>query len=197
MLRMGSRGIQVTELQSDLSRAGFSTGPADGVFGPKTEAAVKAFQRSKGLTPDGIAGPKTIAALVEAMYVQHRPAQDKQLSKNFNEKEFACRHCGKVRIIQEVVDKIQALRDRVGAPVTITSPYRCLTHNTNIGGAPQSRHMQGQALDIVVPASNRNEVARIAEQVGFGGIGVYEPSAKNGVWGFVHVDIGPHRRWKG
>jgi peptidoglycan hydrolase-like protein with peptidoglycan-binding domain len=34
-----------------------------GNFGPKTEAAVRAFQRSKGLVPDGIVGPKTWAAL--------------------------------------------------------------------------------------------------------------------------------------
>jgi transglycosylase-like protein/putative peptidoglycan binding protein len=36
---------------------------ADGVYGPATRRAVKAFQRRHGLTPDGIAGPKTVAAL--------------------------------------------------------------------------------------------------------------------------------------
>ena len=35
----------------------------DGIFGPKTEAAVKSFQRGKGLTVDGIVGPRTWAAL--------------------------------------------------------------------------------------------------------------------------------------
>jgi peptidoglycan hydrolase-like protein with peptidoglycan-binding domain len=33
--------------------------PADGVFGPGTEAAVRAFQRTQGLVPDGIIGPKS------------------------------------------------------------------------------------------------------------------------------------------
>ncbi|MEP7218554.1 MAG: peptidoglycan-binding domain-containing protein [Bacteroidota bacterium] len=37
--------------------------PADGAFGPKTEVAVRAFQRTHGSVPDGIVGPKTWAAL--------------------------------------------------------------------------------------------------------------------------------------
>jgi peptidoglycan hydrolase-like protein with peptidoglycan-binding domain len=36
---------------------------ADGVYGPRTRAAVKRFQRANGLTPDGVAGPQTLAAL--------------------------------------------------------------------------------------------------------------------------------------
>jgi hypothetical protein len=36
---------------------------ADGVYGPKTRAAVKRFQRAHGLTPDGVAGPRTLAVL--------------------------------------------------------------------------------------------------------------------------------------
>jgi len=63
VLKEGSRGPQVADLQRKLAAAGFSPGAADGVFGPKTEAAVKAFQRAKGLAADGIVGPKTWAAL--------------------------------------------------------------------------------------------------------------------------------------
>ena len=39
----------------------------DGVYGPKTEAAVVKFQTDKGLSPDGHVGPKTAAALNEAL----------------------------------------------------------------------------------------------------------------------------------
>ncbi|MFW6032454.1 MAG: N-acetylmuramidase domain-containing protein [Phycisphaeraceae bacterium] len=61
-LRHGSRGPSVERLQRDLARRGHALEP-DGVFGPATEAAVRRFQRERGLVIDGIAGPKTRHAL--------------------------------------------------------------------------------------------------------------------------------------
>jgi len=55
-------GTDVRRLQELLSQAGFPVA-VDGIRGPKTDAAVKAFQKSRGLTVDGIAGPATLAAL--------------------------------------------------------------------------------------------------------------------------------------
>ncbi|MDC0714515.1 peptidoglycan-binding protein [Stigmatella sp. ncwal1] len=62
-LKLGSSGASVKTLQQALAKAGFSPGAADGQFGPKTAAAVKAFQNAKGLVADGIVGPKTWAKL--------------------------------------------------------------------------------------------------------------------------------------
>lgn len=62
-LRVGSRGASVTELQTLLRNAGFDPGPIDGIFGTRTQAAVIAFQRSRGLVPDGIVGINTWTAL--------------------------------------------------------------------------------------------------------------------------------------
>ena len=55
--RAGHRGGGVRSLQRRLGL------PADGVFGPNTESAVKRFQASHGLTPDGVVGPQTRRAL--------------------------------------------------------------------------------------------------------------------------------------
>jgi len=61
--RRGSKGDGVKEIQRLLCAAGFPVS-ADGDFGARTEDAVKAFQRSRGLSPvDGIVGPVTIRKL--------------------------------------------------------------------------------------------------------------------------------------
>lgn len=61
--RRGSRGTEVRNIQSRLSKWGYNPGAVDGIYGAKTEAAVKRFQRNNGLTPDGVAGPATLAKI--------------------------------------------------------------------------------------------------------------------------------------
>lgn len=62
VLKQGSRGSTVRTLQQKLKNWGYYTGSVDGIYGSKTTAAVKYFQRKNGLAVDGIAGPKTLAA---------------------------------------------------------------------------------------------------------------------------------------
>ncbi|MGN5592565.1 N-acetylmuramidase domain-containing protein [Stutzerimonas nitrititolerans] len=62
LLRNGSRGLAVRNLQAALALAGHKIN-VDGDFGDNTEAAVRAYQRRVGLVDDGVAGPKTQAAL--------------------------------------------------------------------------------------------------------------------------------------
>lgn len=50
-------------LQSRLTSHGFATGGIDGIVGPNTEAALKAFQRAKGIQVSGVADQATVAAL--------------------------------------------------------------------------------------------------------------------------------------
>ncbi len=61
--RYGSRGSEVTQIQTKLKRWGYYSGSIDGIYGTKTVNAVKYFQRKNGLTVDGIAGSKTLAAM--------------------------------------------------------------------------------------------------------------------------------------
>ena len=62
-LKQGSKGTAVKELQQKLIKQGYLSGNADGVYGPKTVAAVKAFQKANNLKADGVAGAKTLSSL--------------------------------------------------------------------------------------------------------------------------------------
>ena len=61
--KYGSRGAEVTQIQTKLKRWGYYKGNIDGIYGSQTVAAVKWFQRKNGLVVDGIAGKNTLAAM--------------------------------------------------------------------------------------------------------------------------------------
>lgn len=130
-----------------------------------------------------------------ATYVKGR---EKKLSNNFVSTEFDCKggNCCKATIIDpELVTYLQAIRDYFGKPITITSGYRCLTHNRNVGGATGSRHSKGQAADIVVDGVEPREVAKFAESIGVKGIGLYETSSDGF---FTHIDTRDYKSfWLG
>jgi len=58
------RGDDVSTLQERLIQMGFNCGRVDGVYGVKTEAAVKEFQKSVGIVVDGKCGPSTLISLM-------------------------------------------------------------------------------------------------------------------------------------
>ncbi|MEF9974732.1 MAG: spore cortex-lytic enzyme [Clostridia bacterium] len=63
VLDIGSRGENVKKVQAKLIKWQYMTGTADGVYGAKTKAAVKKFQRNSGINPDGRVGPGTAAKM--------------------------------------------------------------------------------------------------------------------------------------
>jgi peptidoglycan hydrolase-like protein with peptidoglycan-binding domain len=83
LLQRGAEGAEVYELQRLLKDAGVPTGPIDGDFGALTQAAVKRFQSSKGLTVDGAVGPTTWAALRAAKSASLARAQPELRSGDF------------------------------------------------------------------------------------------------------------------
>lgn len=61
--KLGSRGDEVRRIQTKLRSLGFFNGSIDGIYGVKTQSAVRQFQKSVGITADGIAGKKTLLYL--------------------------------------------------------------------------------------------------------------------------------------
>ena len=109
--------------------------------------------------------------------------------RNFSPAEIACRGTGQLKLHPEALDRLQALRDRLGKPLILRSAYRSPVHNKAVKGAPRSKHMDGTAYDIAM--SNHDPVIfeAAAREVGFLGFGFYPRS------GFIHIDLGPARSW--
>ncbi len=60
---MSKGDAKISAIQKALVANGFNPGEIDGVWGRRSDAAARAFQRARGLTPDGVVGPETLAAL--------------------------------------------------------------------------------------------------------------------------------------
>jgi len=115
-----------------------------------------------------------------------------KLAPNFTAGEFFCKcgYCAPQLVSPEVVAKLQLLRAALGdKPMSITSAYRCRTHNTNVGGASASRHLVGDAVDISIAGVSWQELVREAKKIGFTGIGYGQHL------GFIHLDLGEAREW--
>lgn len=123
------------------------------------------------------------------------------LSKNFTAHEFRCR-CGKCeysdgRIGRKDIDLglvvlLESLRaDLLNSPITINSGRRCKDHNIAVRGAPESRHLEGDAADITAEGYSPAMVFLALEQHPMSerlGLSQYPT--------FVHVDVrGYKSRW--
>ena len=121
-----------------------------------------------------------------------------KLSDHFTSDEFDCHGsgcCKSTMINEKLVQYLEQIRTHFGKPITVTSGYRCTTHNRNVGGATGSRHSKGDAADIVVQGVTPRTVAQYAESIGILGIGLYETSADGH---FVHIDARDYKSfWYG
>lgn len=122
-----------------------------------------------------------------------------KLSKNFDSSEFKCKCCGQLPengMNPELIELLQAIRDKIGKPILITSGYRCEKYNRQVGGAKHSQHVLGNAADIKVQdremdASDVQHWLVLNFNKECKGIGCYD--------NFTHVDVrdGNHARWNG
>jgi uncharacterized protein YcbK (DUF882 family) len=106
--------------------------------------------------------------------------------QNFKHDEFRCKCCGKNLIDPGIIHRLQVLRDILRVPIIVTSGYRCERHNSVVGGATDSMHVRGLAVDWT--CSKLEEAAKLCEN--WSGGFHYYPDQK-----FIHTDIGRKRRW--
>ena len=122
------------------------------------------------------------------------------LTVNFKLSEFASRGTPvpqKYRAnVKKLAQNLQVLRNKLGAPITVISGYRTLSHNQKVNGASKSQHLLAKAADIQVKGYTPTQVYCAIEnlirqgKMLQGGLGIYRT--------FVHYDIrGFKARWKG
>ena len=164
ILKEGSQGKAVRELQKILKRLGYAPGSADGKFGDKTEDAVIAFQEAESLYADGIAGPITLRALEEA---------GARLDTDLFAPDETWRRDGITRLLPfmrievdryedgydrfflraDVAEAFTRVRDAVraaGGIVTSSGARRALDTPVNPNRSATSFHYLGRALDLYV-----------------------------------------------
>ena len=103
-------------------------------------------------------------------------------TEDFTEEEFICPCCGKNKMMQEFINKLQDARTYAGVPFVITSGFRCKKHNRKVGGRKNSPHLDGWGCDIQVNGSReRYLIINALLYTGFNRIGIGKD--------FIHVDM--------
>ncbi len=196
-LSAGASGADVTQLQ--IRVAGWvprgQVMGIDGSFGPQTKTAVSNFQKAYGLAADGVAGPATFSKIYALQDPDCTPV-------HFSYAE-ASQNCGKgftgtaanKENMKRVLWRAEALRHQLGDhPLKVTSGFRDSACNASVGGASNSVHLSGGALDLV-PGNSATSICSIAKQAryaGFGGIfGPGYPAHSD----HAHVDIRTSIAW--
>lgn len=171
--------MTIYQIQLLLLCLGYDPGPADGIDGPRTQAAVEQFQADfGGIQVDGQAGEETQKALKHAIAYgtlrRESPAIPEKTGsfwaeiRYFSPDEALIRcPCGKcpgdlpTEKLMRLADKI---RELAGVPMTPTSTVRCASHNAAVGGVANSRHLMGQAMDFYIRGWHSRKTLELVKQ---------------------------------
>ena len=151
---------------------GYDTGGVDGIWGDRSRNAVEACQEDLGIPADGVWGPQTEAAVLETVYtydVDAPVAEDSNVPSTagtfwdhiryWSREEFRCR-CGEYHAPycngfpaepdQTLVELLDDIRAHFGRPAHRSSGLRCPQHNRDSKGVYNSKHLTGKAMDFFI-----------------------------------------------
>ena len=106
----------------------------------------------------------------------------------FKPNEVGWQGTGKILVNEDALAALDNLRSHLGHSINLSSAYRSPYHNSKIGGAPRSSHLQGHAFDVRLQGRDKEVIRKVAEQVGFKGFGMRYQT-------FIHIDMGRRRTW--
>lgn len=107
----------------------------------------------------------------------------------FKDSEFACSHCSENKMDPVFLSEIDELRSQYGKPLTVSSGYRCPTHNAQVSETGATGpHTTGRAVDFLIDRTNAYGLLKIALNMGFTGIGINQKGGAR----FLHIDNLPN-----
>ncbi len=106
----------------------------------------------------------------------------------FEEREFACKHCGQCHMLPSFMDKLYSLRQKYGKAMIPSSGYRCPDHPVEAGKSNgPGVHTMGCAADILVSGRDAFRLLELAIAEGFTGIGIQQKGGGR----YLHLDTAP------
>lgn len=164
--------MTIEQKQHLLGYLGYYTIAVDGKWGPGSIQATKDFQDDFGLEVDGIWGPKTEKRIKEVIATDEKPEPEEVdwgRIRYFQQSEFACK-CGKFcdgapdTMKRKLVATADEVRAHFGSAAIVSSGLRCKTHNANVGGVENSRHLCGKAMDFRIKGQSADAVLEYVQQ---------------------------------
>lgn len=171
--------MTVTQKQLLLAYMGcMASEDVDGVWGPQSAEATAQAQHKLGIEPDGIWGDQTDEAVREYIFNGEdlRPEQAESTGtfwdhiRYWSREEFRCQCGGKycngfpAEPDQTLVELVDDLRHKGGAPGHRSSGLRCPQHNANQpGAAKNSKHLYGKALDFFIEGLSGQQLLTLAK----------------------------------
>ncbi|MEV7231112.1 D-Ala-D-Ala carboxypeptidase family metallohydrolase [Polymorphospora sp. NPDC051019] len=171
-LQQGASGEDVRQLQIRVAGyPGYNAQLAiDGVFGPATRSAVIRFQQAYGLAADGVAGPNTFNRIYalqdnDCTPVNFSYAELNKCNSTWSGGAVSAATARANALVS--MWKLQALRRALGdQSIRVTSGFRSYSCNSAVGGASNSRHLYGDAVDL---GAGPHTLCRLAQQARYHG----------------------------